>query len=74
MDNDAQLVMRIPLEMHERLREHAEKLSKEFGLRVSIAAAARRFINEGLERAGLPEREDVTPLPKKATKRKAAKR
>lgn len=53
MDNDAQLVMRIPLEMQDRLREYAARLSREYGLPVSMAAGARRLLNEGLERAGL---------------------
>jgi hypothetical protein len=54
MAQDAQIVMRVPQEMADRLKECAATLSREYGIPVSVAAAARRFIAEGLERAGYP--------------------
>lgn len=71
MEKDAQLVMRIPAEMQDRLREYAEKLSRDFGLPVSMAAGARRLLNEALERAGLPEAQPSGST-KKAAKKKGA--
>jgi hypothetical protein len=54
-EQDAQIVLRLPQEMVGRLKGIAAKLSREFGVPVSLAAAARRFIAAGLEQAGYPE-------------------
>lgn len=49
---EAQLVIRVPHELVEQLAKYAEHLSDEHGLPVSQAAALRRLIAEGLNRAG----------------------
>jgi hypothetical protein len=62
VDKDAQLVLRLPLELHERLKGYATRLSDELELPVTIAAAARRLLHEGLTSAGLP-RADASAEP-----------
>jgi len=53
MEQDAQIVMRVPQVMADQLKEYAARLSREFGVPVSLAAAARRLLADGLDRAGL---------------------
>lgn len=77
MAQEAQLVIRVPQEMSDRLKEYAVQLSKEFGVPVSQASASRRLLAEGLERAGITVMAhpvDERTVPKKAVKRKAVKR
>ena len=49
---EAQLVIRVPQELVEQLAKYTEHLSDEHGLPVSQAAALRRLLAEGLNRAG----------------------
>ena len=63
---EAQLVIRVPQALIEQLAKYAEHLSDEHGLPVSQAAALRRLIAEGLNRAGFGI--------KRAPKKKAAKK
>lgn len=77
MANDYQLVIRIPVELQERLSDYVERLSREFGLPISMAAGARRLLAEGLERAGLPQAERTTVTTarrKQAAKKKRTQR
>jgi hypothetical protein len=68
MEQDAQIVIRVPQEMADQLKEYAAKLSKDFGVPVSQAAAVRRLLAEGLDRAGFASSE----APPTDTARKAA--
>jgi hypothetical protein len=52
MEHDAQIVIRVPQDMADQLKEYSAKLSRDFGVPVSLAAATRRLLAEGLERAG----------------------
>jgi len=52
MENDAQIVVRLPQEMADRLKAYADRLASEFGVPVSLGAATRRLIADGLEREG----------------------
>lgn len=63
---EAQLVIRVPQALVEQLAKYAEHLSDEHGLPVSQAAALRRLIAEGLNRAGFGI--------KRAAKKKASKK
>jgi hypothetical protein len=69
MEQDAQLVVRVPQQMADQLKEYATKLSREYGVPVSQAAAARRLLADGLGRAGF----DVGEAAPAATPKKAAK-
>ena len=53
MEQDAQIVMRVPQVMADQLKEYAARLSREVGVPVSLAAAARKLLAEGLDRAGV---------------------
>lgn len=57
MEQDTQLVTRVPTVMAERLKAYADKLESDFGVPVSVAAAVRRLLNDGLDRAGIPKPE-----------------
>lgn len=72
MEHDAQIVIRVPQGMADQLKEYAAKLSREFGVPVSIAAATRRLIVDGLERAGFAAGTEgaETPEAKRAPARK----
>jgi hypothetical protein len=74
MEQDAQLVVRVPQQMADQLKEYATKLSREYGVPVSQAAAARRLLADGLGRAGFDVGEGgptEAAAPKKAAKAKA---
>lgn len=58
MAQDVQFAARIPQDMADRLKAYAEKLEADFGVPVSVAAAARRLLTEGLDRAGIPKADD----------------
>lgn len=51
MENDAQIVVRLPLATADRLKSYAARLTREFGVRVSMAEATRKLIAEGLDAA-----------------------
>jgi hypothetical protein len=59
MEHDAQIVIRVPQEMADQLKEYAAKLSRDFGVPVSLAAATRRLLSDGLERAGYAAVDDA---------------
>lgn len=65
MEQDAQIVIRVPQEMADQLKEYATKLSKDFGVPVSQAAAVRRLLAEGLERAGFASSDAAGDAPRK---------
>lgn len=74
---EAQIVVRVPQEMADQLKEYALRLSKEFGVPVSASSATRRLIAEGLEREGITVQAhpvDERTVPKKAVKRRSPKR
>ena len=52
MKNDAQIVVRLPQEMADRLKQYAERLEREFGVPVSLAVATRKLLESALEQAG----------------------
>jgi len=76
MEKDAQLVLRLPAEMHDRLRAYAAQQADKAGVPVSVAAAARKLLSEGLGRAGLDRADRMSagssPAPKAAKKRTGA--
>lgn len=52
MKNDAQIVVRLPQEMADRLKAYAERLEQEFGVPVSLAVATRKLLESALDAAG----------------------
>jgi hypothetical protein len=77
MEQDAQIVMRVPQVMADQLKEYATNLSRDFGVPVSLAAAVRRLLAEGLERAGMAssptEAPEEPPTRKRPAKRKVSR-
>jgi hypothetical protein len=72
VENDKQIVWRLPENLVAALNAYAEKLSREFGVPVSQAAAGRRLLADGLGRAGFHVSESEDPSP--AAKPKSRKR
>jgi hypothetical protein len=71
MENDAQIVVRLPQEMADRLKAFSDRLAREYGVPVSLGAATRRLIADGLEREGHESRAaNDAPGTKKAPVRK----
>jgi hypothetical protein len=52
MEHDAQIVLRVPKALADQLKAYADKLSREFGVPVSQASAARRLLSDGLNDVG----------------------
>lgn len=57
MEQDTQLVTRVPKDLADRLKTYADHLSADFGVPVSVAAAVRRLLVKGLDDAGIPKPE-----------------
>jgi len=54
VEHDTSIGARVSKEMAEKLKDYAASLSKQFGVKVTIGAAVRRLLADGLERAGFP--------------------
>lgn len=65
MKNDAQIVIRVPQEMAERLKDYAAKLEAEYGIPVSVAVATRKLLDTALETAGHAASGDGTKVKRK---------
>lgn len=51
MEHDTQIVVRMPVATASRVKEYASKLSKELGVRVSVAEATRKLLSSALDAA-----------------------
>jgi predicted DNA-binding protein len=49
VENDTQLVLRVPKEMADRLKAHAERLADDYGVPVTTSAAMRKLLADALD-------------------------
>jgi hypothetical protein len=78
MEHDAQIVVRVPQQTADRLKDYAAGLTVQFGIKVTVAAATRKLLEDALEKAFADGDGDWEVLRResapKIARKKAAKR